>query len=73
MLVLAAMVVLQGCAYVEYQHIDATPLDNDKAAYDLVCGGLTHDMDGLSLSGGVCHNLYGGEFLTINARYTFNQ
>ena len=62
---------LAGCApYVEYQHLSDPRIAND--GYDLACVGLSHDKSGLSVSGGVCSNLapYGGEFLTINARYT---
>ena len=68
-----AVLVVAGCApYVEYQHLDPTPMDNDNAAYDFLCAGLSHD-DKLSVSAGVCHNVRGGEFLTINARYTWSE
>ena len=67
-----AVLVVAGCApYVEYQHLDATPMHSDNQAYDFLCAGLTHDYQGLSVSTGVCHNVRGREFLTINARYTF--
>ena len=69
-----ALSLISGCApYVEYQHLSDPRIAND--GYDLACVGLSHDKSGLSLSGGVCSNLapYGGEFLTINARYTIKE
>ena len=63
--------ILSGCApYVEYQHFSDPKVAND--GYDLACAGLSHNKSGLSVSGGICHNLApnGGEFVTINARYT---
>jgi len=63
--------ILSGCApFVEYEHLDATPLNNDEMAYDLLCAGGQADVS-IKLSGSICKNTRGGEFFKFNARYVF--
>jgi len=68
---LIIVLLLSGCApFVEYEHLDATPFNNDDMAYDLFCAGVEIDAS-VKVSGAACKNPRGGEFFRFNARYVF--
>lgn len=60
---------LASCApYVGYTHLDPTPMDNDKQAHDLICGGVKI-RKAVEVSIGACGNVRGGEFFRIDVEY----
>ena len=63
--------MLSGCApFVEYEHLSDPRVSND--GYDLLCGGIQLDL-AVELSGAVCGNIRGGEYVKINAKYVFEK
>ena len=67
------MLVCTGCV-ASYTHLDPTPLDNDGAAYDLLCGEVEKNIASVRLRGGLCSNVAsnGGEFLRLSVEYRFD-
>ena len=70
MMKLLILLLLSGCApYVEYMHLDATPLNNDGMAYDLVCGGTVYG-DSLTFDIAACKDIRAGTAFRATVRYT---
>ena len=71
-LLLLLILPLAGCV-TSYQHLSDPRIAGD--GYDLVCGGIEHDVRGLRLRGDICTNASdgGGEFLHAAVEYRWGR
>ena len=68
---LLVVLILSGCTpFVEYEHLDPTPLSMDGMAYDFLCLGTEHNKDKISIGIAGCKNMHsvGGQYLKGNIK-----
>lgn len=71
-LFITILFLLSGCV-ASYQHQSDPRISND--GYDLICGGVEHDINSIRLRGDICHNLARnrGEMIRIAVEYRFRR
>lgn len=72
---LLVFVFLAGCThhtpFASYQHIDASPMDDDQWAWDVLCGGYKWEFQRLEAKAAWCENLRDGSMIQAGIEYDF--